>query len=93
MTPPLAIGRPAPVPHPRGIFDLEGAFPGVSMFRIYDCAGVLLEQREVPADRVDGQVRASLEWTLEHHCPADEAKHAITCVSARHQRSSLKLMV
>lgn len=54
----------------------------MTMFRVYSCTGRLLERREVETELVDGQVRASLEWTLEHYCPTDPAKHAVICCAA-----------
>lgn len=85
MTPPLAQVT-APARHSRGIFEEDGTFPGMSTFRVYACNGRLLEQRELEAQLVDGHTRSSLEWTLEHYCPADAGKHSVTCSGASHLR-------
>jgi hypothetical protein len=92
MTHLMRASQPVQTIHDRGVFDAEHTFPGMSTFRIYDCAGVLIERREVPTERVDGQTMASMDWTLEHHCPADPEKHELTCVSAHRSRPSLRLM-
>jgi hypothetical protein len=78
MTPPIAHAS-SPARHPRGIYEAEHTFPGQTTFTVFDCTGRLLEQRKLETELVDGHTRASLEWTLEHYCPADREKHAATC--------------
>lgn len=91
MTPPLIATSPAPLPHPRGIYQADHTFPGVSTFRIYSCSGRLLERREIETELMDGQVRASMEWTLEHHCPSDPVRHAVTCCDG-HGQTQLRVL-
>lgn len=90
MTPVQPVAS-ATRPHPRGIFEAEHTFPGVSTFRVYDCAGRLLERREVETELVDAQTWTSLNGTLEHYCPADPARHTVIC-SDHGRPHALRLM-
>lgn len=93
MTPPLTVSTAAAHSmHPRGIFEAEHTFAGMSTFRLYSCTGRLCERRELETALVDAQTRASMEWSLEHYCPADATKHGTTCPSDRSPASVLKLV-
>lgn len=80
------IPQASPAPHERGVVELERTCPGERTFMVYDCRGVELEERKVPFTMYDAHTRASLRWTLEHHCPSDPAKHAVICPGDREFR-------
>jgi hypothetical protein len=90
MTTPSMEAAPRHQPHSRGIFEADQTFPGMTTFRIFNCVGRLLELRALETELVDAQLRASMEWTLEHHCPSDPNKHAITCPAAHARLRVLK---
>lgn len=83
MTPPLRTPSTEPQ-HPRGVVELERTNPGERTFMVYDCRGVELEERTVPFTCYDAHTRASLRWTLEHYCPSNPARHAVTCPGDGH---------
>lgn len=93
MTPPLTTPSTELGRHPRGVIEVDRTCPGERTFRIYDCRGLKLEERTVPFVLCDSQTRASLKWTLEHYCPSDPAKHAVTCPGdCGHRQPELRLL-
>lgn len=70
FTPPF----PAPATHERGVFRDQHALPGLVVFRVYSCDGVVREVASVEQEWADEAIEGELRASLDRRCPV--APHA-----------------
>ena len=59
--------------HARGVYQEHDGFPGVIVFKVFNCSGRRLSYNEVCEDLVDPAMIHAIERTLERWCPQGHA--------------------
>jgi hypothetical protein len=67
------------VAHARGVYREHDTFPGIVVFKVFNCAGRRLSYNEVPDDIADCNMFRAVELFLERKCPVG---HTGRCPSA-----------
>lgn len=66
-------------PHPRGIFEDLDCYPGMRLFRVFACCG-LVQERSVPTHRFSDRHMDEMKRDLDDACPLGSA-HGPVCPS------------
>lgn len=66
---------PVAVPHDRGVFEDDFSFPGLRTFRMYNCAGDLVEIAMIAVEWCDDAIKEELCISLNRRCPAEDHYH------------------
>lgn len=78
-------------PHPRGIFEEENTFPGVRVFKFYDCTGAQVIRTQVVSAWVSAELLERFESFLERCCPGNVPHTATYHADALRPTPVLKL--